>query len=172
MSQRERLSAWSASLWSSTSTLTLSMPNPEETRTPAHVFCPGRGVRSELALLSQGVLQRPSSIRPSMTSTSPDSDVYNPNETNNAVQRMSRTSKTEYFILEWTFCLISMWLELMYLKSLHVTILVCNDWWYVHMQRRHSMSPQESFSMDHWMLNVTIQSCNGFVHLYIWLWAK
>lgn len=27
--------------------------------------------------------------------------------------------------------------------------------------------PEERFSMDHWMLNVTIQSCNGFVHLYM-----
>lgn len=161
----------SAPLWRSTSTLTLSMPTPVETTTPAHDFCPGHGVKVRVSFASQGVLQRPSFIRPSMTSTSPDSDVYNPNETNNAVQRMSRTSKTEYFILEWTFCLISMWPEVMYLKSLHVTFDL--QWLMVrsYAETPFHVSPR---SASRWTTECWMWPFKAVMVLFIctWLWAK
>lgn len=84
---------------------------------------------------------------------------------------MSRTSKNRVLYSlkkkKELFCLLFMWPEVMYFESLHVTILICNDWWYVHMQRRHSMSPRGALIDGPLNAHVTIQSCKGFVHLYM-----
>lgn len=84
--------------------------------------------------------------------------------------RKQNKKKNNRVLYSWMnfFCLISMWPELMYLKSLHVTPLICNDWWYVHMQRPFHASAREEASP--WTTECWMWPCKavkGFVHLYI-----
>lgn len=129
-------------------------------------------------------------------------NVYNPNETNNAVERMSRTFKKKKKRMEtklwrvliskwWNFSLTFYvtWGNVIFVQSLHVTILICNET--VRMDGTFVTSVQQwdadarnqcrclttVFScspwgvlMDQWMLNVWPYKAVLFI--CTWLWVK